>query len=111
MPSPGGFLGGSGVVQVIPAVAIKAVAYSGSFRDRSSIVDGQGCVVLVPTPEPWEVVFGAYWLLAAIFFPLDGAGLGAKNTGPGFAPFAQLGIEEGADVEAYPVVDVGIPTD
>ena len=80
MTSPGGFLGGPGVVQVIPAIAIETFTRSSSRRDRGSKVNGQQCVGFVPTPEPGKTLKPS--APAPIFAPLNGAGLGAKDPAP-----------------------------
>lgn len=40
MPCPGGFLGRTAVMQVIPAVAVKGVTCWWSTRNRSAVIDG-----------------------------------------------------------------------
>ena len=112
MPCPGRFLSRPAVVQIIPAVAIKAASRSGRARARGTEIGSYSVIVFIPTPDkPGELLFGAHRLLAAVFGPLDGAGLGAQDAGSGFAALAELGTEEGADSEANAIVDVWIPAD
>ena len=110
MPSPGGFLSRTGVVRIVPAVAVEAVARRWCAWNRSTEIGSHRVIVFIPAPEPGEILFGAQRLLAAIFGPFDGAGPGAQDAGAGFPALAQLSIEKGADVEANAVVGVGIPT-
>ena len=83
-------------MHVIPAVAGEVFAAGG-------VGGGFGFA-----PEPGVVGFGAFGFFAAVFVPFD-VGLGAEDTGSFFAEV--LGGEEGADVEADAVVEVGVPAD
>ena len=75
-------------MQVIPAVAVEAIACRRRARDRGAEIGGKGGICFIPAPEPGEFSFGAHRLLATVFGPLDGAGLGAQDPSAGLASFA-----------------------
>ncbi len=83
-------------MHIIPAIA-----------DRCFSAGGVGAGLAV-APEPRVVCLGALGFCATVFVPFD-VGLGAKDASSAFAEV--LGGEEGADVEADAVVEIGVPAD
>lgn len=97
-----GFLfGGGRVVKIVVAVAIE-------FFSTLEVVG-----LFIPAPEPGEVGLFALGFFASIFSPLD-IGFTAEEAGAFcffLSRFEIGGFQEGANVEADAVVEVGMPTE
>ena len=68
-----------------------------------------GEVAAVPEPGELFLLAQRLRLFAAVLAPMD-VRFGAQDTGP-FLPARDVAGQEGADVEANAVVDVGLPAD